>query len=306
MNRTIRTGLALAALLSLAACTAVPGASIKPSPSASPTPTPSGGPASLVFRASHANGFVMPTWRFVKIPLIAVYSDGRVFSQGAQIEIYPGPLMPNVQVVQMTPAGLAEVLDAVEAAGLTEKDATYPARRIADAPDTVFTVVKDGRTVVTSFGALAFDEDPSAPAPEAKARKAATELLNKLGDLETMLGDDAGASVTYEPDEYQILAYPGDPNEGMDDEITRDPVAWPLTTPLASFGKLMPASEALPDGARCGSAGSTGAQGKVLAKALTEATTLTGFTSDDVVWTVLARPLLPGEQVCVDPDALNQ
>lgn len=303
MNHTIRMGLALAVALSLAACTATPGASIKPSPSASPAPTPSDSPASLVFRASYANGFVMPTWRFVKIPLIAVYSDGRVFSQGAQIEIYPGPLMPNIQVVQLTPAGLAEVLAAVEVAGLTEKDATYPALLVADAPDTVFTVVKDGRTIVTSFGALAIDEDLFAPAPEVRARKAAAELLNKLGDLETMLGDDVGDSVTYEPDAYQILAYPGDPNEGVEDEISRDPVAWPLTTPLAIFGKPMPASEALPDGARCGSASSNGAQGKELAKALTEATTLTGFMSGDVTWTVLARPLLPGEQVCVDPDA---
>ena len=56
---------------------------------------PAGG---LVLLVEHTGGFVTPDTTASRLPLVSVYSDGRVVTEGPVIAIYPGPALPNVQV----------------------------------------------------------------------------------------------------------------------------------------------------------------------------------------------------------------
>jgi hypothetical protein len=74
--------------------------------------------------------------------------------------------------------------------------------------------------------------------------------------------------------------------------LAQAPIAWPLATPLATFG-----SPAVPDrgisGLRQGAV--LGADAATLGPVLAKATVLTTFSSGDGVYTLYVRPLLPDE-----------
>jgi hypothetical protein len=81
-------GLVLASL-SLVACVGAAGA-MSPSGSPSSTPKPVD-PDTPIFRVSWDGGFVTPEMLIGRLPIIVVYADGRVITQGPQLAIYPGP-----------------------------------------------------------------------------------------------------------------------------------------------------------------------------------------------------------------------
>ena len=281
----------LVALLVLSACRMAYSG-----PSATPSPTLPAVSHDLVLRITQEGGFVAPSWRFSQTPVLAVYADGRVFTTGPQIMIYPGPLMPNLQVAQLTAAGLGRLLEAAAGAGLAGTDATYPPRGVADAPDTVFLVVRNGHQTVTSFGALGIESGVSAPPAEAAARTAAAAFLEQTSALANLVGaSELGSSESYVPEAIQILAWPGDPSAANDPGLAREPLSWMLATPLASFGEPIP-NQGLTEGARCGVA--RAADATTLLPVLNAASTLTGFVSAGLVYTVLPRPLLPDEFGC--------
>lgn len=291
----------LVSALVLSACVARPGAT-PPPPTPTPTPTATPVPTmptvshDLVLRIAYVGGFVAPSWRFSQTPTLSVYADGRVITTGPQIEIYPGPLMPNLQVVKLTATGLARLLDAAAAAGLTGVDASYPPHGVADAPDTIFVVVRDGHRTTISFGALGIDSGVGAPPAEAAARAAAMSFVEKTGNLETLLGaSEVGESESYVAEDIQILSWPGDPSADNDPALAREPVAWPLAVSLATYGAAL-IDVGLPDGARC--AVRHGDDTAKLLPILNTATQLTGFSSAGVTYTVLPRPLLPDELGC--------
>ena len=295
-TRAIAT-LALVALL--AGCVTRPGATTPP-PSPTPTPAPTAASGALVLKISYVGGFVAPSWRFSSLPTLAVYADGRAFSQGPVDAIYPGPLLPNVQVRQLTPTGLARLLDAAVAAGLAGPDASYPPHGVADAPDTVFVVVKGGHATTISFGALGIGTGEGATPAEMTARQSAQAFLEKAGDLAALVGQgEVGPDMPFAAPAFQILAWPGNPSDGAEAGLARSPIAWPLATPLAAFGA--PVGDGLPEGARCGVAKVSEPGGPQLASALASATTITGFSSADRVWTILPRPLLPDDPGCLNP-----
>lgn len=287
----------LAALLVLSACRLAYSG-----PGATPSPAPSLPPVSsdLVLRITQEGGFVAPSWHFSQTPILAVYADGRVITTGPQIMIYPGPMMPNLQVAQLTARGLARLLGAAAEAGLADKNAAYPSHNVADAPDTVFLLIHDGQQTATSFGALGIEPMLDAPAAEVSTRATALAFLEQSSALANLVGAaELGPSESYIPEAIQILAWPGDPSEN-DSSLTREPVAWPLVTALASFGAPLLADQGLSAGARCGVAHA--AEVATLLPVLNAATTLTGFSSVGQVYTVLPRPLLPDESGCVVPE----
>ena len=72
--------------------------------------------------------------------------------------------------------------------------------------------------------------------------------------------------------------------------LGQEPIAWPLSEPLATFGETMPA---LIMGERCGVV--TGDDVDVLLPLFQEANTLTPWTDDGAAFGIAVRPLLPGE-----------
>jgi len=113
-------------------------------------------PDDLVLRIDTSGGFVAVQSSLRSIPQISIYGDGRMIVQGPQIEIYPGPALPNLQVSQLSEADLQVILAAARDAGLLGADADYPYPCVADLPTTTFTVNAGGSTHTVTAYALGF------------------------------------------------------------------------------------------------------------------------------------------------------
>lgn len=244
----------------------------------------------LVLRWEHVGGFVPAEFDLARIPEWSLYGDGRVIVQGPQIEIYPGPALPNLLVFRLSEEGVQAVLRAARDAGLMDGDARYPQPCVMDAPATVFTVVAEGRTNVVEADALEIDAACSGvDGVDEEARARLREFQRELGDLASWLPEGSiGAEEPYEADAIRIYALPyrGDP------DVPQEPLTWPLATPLSRFGEP---SARLQD-ARCGVV--TGPDLETLRPLFERATQLTPWVSDGERFGLVLRPLLPDERGC--------
>lgn len=316
---TSLSGLTLAALV-FTACVAGPGAarptatnrpsggtdsSATPVPTTAPTATP-GTPAiehptgkdALVLRITLDGGFVPPNVHLTTLPIIAIYGDGRVIVQGAQIMIYPGPLMPSLNVRTITEEGLQKVLAAAAEAGLLGPDKHYDdGGTIADAATTTFVLNAGGRTHTISAYALFEQENPgpNLSREDAAARELLREFLAKVTNLPELAGEsELTEERPYLPSAARVFISDDAP---MVDEHNpaQDPIAWPLNTPLATFGSAVGLGS--PFELRCGVV--EGAELDTLLPLLQEANTLTPWTSEGESYSLIVRPLLPDETGCV-------
>ncbi|MDP9429443.1 MAG: hypothetical protein M3Q47_11465 [Actinomycetota bacterium] len=139
--RPARLPAVLALLALVAGCAGSGGdAATRPTPVAD-------GPGALVLEVEHVGGFLPPEALAARVPLVAVYGDGRVVAPGAQIEVYPPPALPPLQVWRLDAEGVRTVVDRAVAAGVTGRgDLGTPP--VADAPATRFTLVTDEGTAV--------------------------------------------------------------------------------------------------------------------------------------------------------------
>jgi hypothetical protein len=243
----------------------------------------------LIFRAALQGGFISPTALRTRLPLISVYSDGRILSEGVTPAIYPGPLVPSIVVRSVGAAGAAGILKAAADAGLTGADGSYGPAPNPDAPSTVITVYHDGSQTVSTFSSLLPRQiQPGTPVTGDNVGSAASQLLGRLMGTDTF-GGVAGPDGTYVPLGFQVFAAPGAPAVS-DPDLARPPLSWPLATPLASLGKADPLGG---NGARVGIV--SGADATTLGPILESATQITPFTSGGTQWTITVRPLLPDE-----------
>jgi hypothetical protein len=233
------------------------------------------------------------------VPVISIYGDGTVIVPGPVPAIYPGPSLPNLQRATITPAGMQTLLEAAREAGLFGPDAHYDMGGIMDASSSEFTVNADGKVHTISAYAL-FEMDGMAPqnpgadpaVTEARARLLAFQ--NQLGNLEALLGPEVGDATPYVPDALQLLVSNGAPVD--EQALGQEPIVWPLSTSLTTFGETMPA---LIQGERCGVV--TGSDVEQLLPLFQRANTLTPWTDDDAAFGIAVRPLLPSEVGCSTP-----
>lgn len=298
--RAARIAAALALLVALAACAqrSGPGASPEPSASADPTavlPADAGG---LVLQVAATGGFVTPSMLAARLPIISVYADGRVITEGPVPAIYPGPAWPNVQVQQVDRAAVQAMADRALAAGVagTADLGTPP---IADATSTRFTLVTaDGRYIreVYALGEAAGLPGPGAPEPgspswdsglTAEQEAARGALAGLLDELTGVPGD--GETVPYEPAAVAAVVSPW---IDLDPDLRQPELPWP--------GPALPGeSTSGPPDVSCVIA--TGAQAQAVRDAARSATSLTPWvTPDGTRWSVTFRPLLPHESSCAD------
>jgi hypothetical protein len=279
--RAVRPAAVVAVLLGLAAC-AEQGGTATPTPtSASVVPAAAEG---LVLRAEYTGGFVMPSALVSRLPIVSVYADGQVITEGPVPAIYPGPALPNLQVQTIEAGEVQDLVDRAMAAGVAETtDLGMPP--IADASSTRFTVVTASGTFVREAYAL-FEtplEGSGLTAEQMEARANLSELL-------TALTGDAGAeSRGYEADAVAAIASPWvDPEDGLQ----QPEVAWP--------GPALPGEPTGgPPDVSCVTA--TGDQARALLDAATSANSATPWvTPDGTRWSVVLRPLLPDETGCAD------
>ena len=110
-TRGLLTAAAIPVLM-LGAC-AQPGSAGGAGAPASPAPAGSGpvtesaslpaGDDTVVLRVEHRGGFVPPQWLASRLPMVSVYADGRVISDGPVPAIAPGPALPNLLQGRITP-----------------------------------------------------------------------------------------------------------------------------------------------------------------------------------------------------------
>ncbi|WP_448615850.1 hypothetical protein [Modestobacter sp. URMC 112] len=292
--RAARSAGALGLALLLCACAQRAGGA----PAPGPAPQLPHDPDALVLQVGHTGGFVTPEMLAARLPLVSVYADGRVVTEGPVIAVYPGPAWPNVQVQQIDPAGVATLVERAQEAGVTETgDLGTPP--LADVPSTRFTLTTAAGTTVREVYALAesagMDAGSSGLTEEQLAARAELRgLMDTLTDLPGPLGPDAvPAAVPYEPSAVAAVVRPW---TAADQEAAPD-----LPQPEARWpGPPLPGQPLgpLPD-LTCVTA--TGDQAPALATAAREANRLTPWVTDDGArWAVTFRPLLPHESGCAD------
>jgi hypothetical protein len=248
------------------------------------------GPADLVLRMDVGGGFVAPSYELRRIPTWSLFGDGRIITEGPQIEIYPGPALPSVQVQTITQDGIQAILEAAKAAGLLGPDRTFDQGCVADAPTTTFTMYADGAKHVVSAYALGMVPG-SCPGEDTEARATLAKFSAKLSDLASWLPTGSlGEQGQFEPSEMRVYVQPyaGSPEPGLH----QTSIDWPLSDPLSSFGQ----ADATYGDFRCGVVG-----GANLAKLLPDAqraNELTPWRSGGTDYSLIFRPLLPDEHTC--------
>ncbi|MEV7230154.1 MULTISPECIES: hypothetical protein [Polymorphospora] len=257
---------------------------------------PDPGPVSLesdvaAIRVDYTGGFSTPGMIAARLPLIAVYGDGRVITQGPQVMVYPGPALPNLQVQTINANDVDALIERALAAGVGQAT-DFGQPPVADAASTRITVTtSDGEKVLEVYALEETPEDGAGlNATQVDARAKVKEFVASLNDLSGTLGAGAvGAPQPYVPTAVAAIAEPwvaGDPALPAPPEV-----AWP--------GPALPGKPVGP-GLEVGCVSADGeAATKVLSAAGT-ATSATPWTSEGKSFTVHLRPLLPDETDCAD------
>lgn len=284
--RLVRPAALLLAAIVVSACVGSAGGT---SPSTSPNPLD---PAQAVFSVGWENGFVAPGAILGRLPMVVVYGDGRVISQGPRIAIFPGPLMPNIQVRTLSAEAPGRLIELARTSGLL-RTVRYDFPGIADAPDTVLTIKLDGSTYRVAASALAEARDAGPGIAVDAATTQGRAALRGFIDTLTGLPDTAfvDASHAYAPTALRI--YAGKPGllEPSDLPLRQPLVDWPLAD-LATAGTAV----ANQNGMRC-----QVIEGADLAKVvplLVNANALSTVVSSGAQYSLIVRPLLPDETGC--------
>jgi hypothetical protein len=239
----------------------------------------------LLLRIDISGGFVPVETIFTSLPPMSVYGDGTVITQGPQIAIYPGPVVPNLLERKLDEEGIETLLQAAVDAGLVGPAPDYGQPPIADAPDTVVTINVDGKTYEHRANALGDfgTNDLGLTKAQADAREALAGFVTSASDLETLVGSDhITAEKPYDITGWRLRATVADSLPTGDPAPTVKP--WPITAlPLESIGECTAV---------------TGDQVSEVTATMQDANQLTYFTEGGVTYQVLARPLLPEEAGC--------
>jgi hypothetical protein len=249
------------------------------------------GPDTVAIRVDHTGGFVPATQIPSRVPLVSVYGDGRVITEGPVPAIYPGPALPNVQQQKIPPGDVAALVRKALDAGVGS-GADFGRPSVTDLPDTRFTVTTGEEVKRAEVYALEIvEEGPNAALTDAQraARKKLTALMDELRDLPTALGE----SESYPVSSLAAIAS-AYPEQNPPDVPAPTPVTWP--------GPPLP-GEPVGSGGRIGCVTMTGDAAKAVLAAAANANAATPWTSDGKAWSVRLRPLLPDESGCADLSA---
>ncbi len=240
-------------------------------PPADTIPHPAGADE-IVIRIAYEGGFVPVDYTFLNLPILLVTGDGRMITQGPVAEIFPGPLLPNLQVRTIGEEGIQQLLALAEQHGLLSDRQYAGPDNIADASDTVVTVNIGTATYRHSAYALGLALDGSET--DEGRRQLADFVETVTGDW--LFGEQlAGTDQPFQSDAFLLRATPVSDLSGYEVEPTI--VEWPDTIDLASAADCveLPWSD--------------------YADLLGGANQLTFFTSGDATYSVAAKPLLPGD-----------
>jgi hypothetical protein len=235
-----------------------------------------------VLKLSTGGGFVPEGVDFHTPPELLITGDGTVYRPGAQIEIYPAPLLPAITTATLDPAGLRAVLDAADRAGLLKAPPSYEpasgAAQVADAPTTSLEIHANGETFHHQAYALGFQPNGVESTPQ---RSALDRFVTQLKDLTTLTGaEHLTTEEVYTPERFGVTARVATPEElaPTPDQITPEVVPWPdAAPPLSSMSAC------------------TEVPAAVVGDTFDQANQLTRFSQAGATYTVFVRVVLPGE-----------
>jgi hypothetical protein len=233
----------------------------------------------VVLRISYEGGFVPVDFAFLNLPNLLVTGDGREIEQGPQIEIYPGPLLPNLQQRTISEAGIQALLRLAEEHDLFRDIDYEDETNIADAPFTVVTISANGATYVHEAYALGLGGD-GAESDEARAQLAS--FVEQASDVVTAAGADTlGPQVEFEATSYQFRATVAD-ESALGGDVAPTMVDWPADAPVR-----------LADASECATVPAESFRDLFAA-----ANQLTWFVEDGVTYQLVVKPQLPGVPAC--------
>lgn len=275
-KRIIRSALGL--VLVASGCGTVATAEVDPTQSTAPSSSDD-----LILRVEAVGGFTTPSWTYSRIPMVSIYADGRVITEGPQVTVYPAPALPNLQVATLPRRTVDELADKARAAGVGHAT-DYGQPGVADATTTRFTLVEDGTKLISEVYALSEtrEEDPALTPAQRQARDRMRTLLQTLREPS---GAPAGGETAYRPTAVATIVS-----------------AWTSTgsgtppTARAWRGAALPGPVVGPADLHCGTT-----TGDAVRNVLTDAASAnaeTPWTYDGKRWSVAFRPLLPDESGC--------
>ena len=312
----------------LAACATSggsPGASGSEGGGSEPPPNASGGGSETggiehptgadepILVVEETGGFAMPQMIATRVPTFALYGHGRVVVQGAQTLQFPGPALPPLIERTMTETGIQAVLEALEDTNLFTGDLELNGAMnvCADCTSTVFRAYVNGEEVTISVlglgqldPALGANLDNVDPA-EVDAHAVLSQLRDALLTIDTSVPEgswEAEGWQPYTPTAFRLYVrdVTGEPIEGADlPGVVRE---WPLPgDDPATFGEEV---AVFGDGTRCGVV--EGDAAATWFAELSASTQQTIWTSDgEDRYTVLPRPLLPGDEPTCDLEIIS-
>ncbi len=257
----------------------------------------------LVLRVEFGGGMIRDFF-LTSFPQFTLTGDGRVIVPGAQIDLFPGPALPAVNVRKLTEDGVQAVLSEVARTGLFGQSVAYLGANnfVADGGETIFTLHAEGNDVtirVAALGGLVPEGNyPGISAEELAAHRALSRLAEELGNLDGQLPASAWADTSwqpYVPDAMRLLVRNADADPPDDSGLGNAIVDWPMDADAATFGDVAS------DGTiRCGVV--SGQDAKDWYAALTHANQLTRFAQGDHRYQVTVRFQLPDEpSACPQP-----
>jgi hypothetical protein len=249
------------------------------SPAASNSLPPASSADAVVIDYSEVGGFVPLEFAFQQTPNVLVTGDGRVFSPGAQIAVFPGPLLPAVQVQSITDEGIQAILTVADEAGLLQPVDYDQPTNIADATTARLALTVNGATFVHEAYALGFGAPGEGNQPSTSARQVLADFVAQLNDLPGFVGaDQLGEQTIFEPSQFGIEAVVDSAPSSGGDGVEPVVVDWPAA-----------ASVRLAGAPTC-----TVVSATEVGETLASANQLTFFADAGVTYHVLAKPILPG------------
>jgi hypothetical protein len=221
-------------LVSLGACSAGATASSPPSaaPSGAPAseaPSPSAaggvehktGATDVLLRYEEGGGFMMAGFAASQAPIFTLYGDGTVIFRNPMLDVPPaqGSTMTfnPLRTAKLSEEQISELLTlALGEGGLAAARPKYDNMMVSDASTAVFSIDAGGIKKTVSVYALGMD--PQAGDPDAIPKAAFKKLADRLADI-----DQGGsiATAVYEPETYRasIIESPG--------MVAPDIIDWP-------------------------------------------------------------------------------
>lgn len=246
----------------------------------------------VLVRVAFEGGFVAPEWTYRSLPGFSLYGDGTLILPGAQIELYPGPALPSISTRTVTEEGiqttLEEALGSIQ--GVPDEMLDMGSVGLADVPTTVITIrAGDVDRTIKVYGLSELTERPQHMSDEEfQARSRLQQLVTKLEGLATWLPDGSlGTETSYEGSGARLFV-----SEYRKVDLPQEPITWPLEESLDRFGAFANGSDMY----RCGVV--EGAGWAALRESASQANELTPWSESGARFSILFRPLLPGERGC--------